>query len=226
MRYPFSFGDVRLRATTHCVILRDLHWFMLPRPRPLACIPESCAGRTSCIELPRPSEPAAPAVIPAAAAAAAAPPSKEGALMAAAATAALVLWSIAPCAMSDWDSVSSIFEPAAVLPLAFLVSCSRGSSWQRWPMLRFIHLVQGLSCSGQKGRAAVNIVCAPGHSEYTVQRQPQRIIATQRSAVPCRAVSRGAAQPQHDGLGRGCEGEHKGKGLTYEVACHMLWQPR
>lgn len=140
----FQFWGREIQDDDALCNLQDLHWFMLPRPRPLACIPESCAGRTSCIELPRPSEPAAPAVIPAAAAAAAAPPSKEGALMAAA-TAALVVWSMALCAMSDWDSVSSIFEPAAVLPLAFLVSCSRGSSWQRWPMLRLIHLVQGLS---------------------------------------------------------------------------------
>lgn len=28
----------------------------------------------------------------------------------------------------------------------FLESASRGSSWQRWPILRLIHRVHGLSC--------------------------------------------------------------------------------
>lgn len=96
----------------------------------------------------------------------------------AAATAALVVWSRALCAMSDWDSVSSIFEPATVLPLAFLESCSRGSSWQRWPMLRFIHLVQGLSYLKQKGHAAGQYFCSP--LTYTYSAAP-----AQRSAVPC-----------------------------------------
>jgi hypothetical protein len=31
-------------------------------------------------------------------------------------------------------------------PLTFLASGSRGSSWQRWPMLRLMHLVHGRSC--------------------------------------------------------------------------------
>lgn len=138
----------------------------------------------------------------------------------AAATAALVVWSMALCAMSDWDSVSSIFEPAAVLPLAFLVSCSRGSSWQRWPMLRLIHLVQGLSYSKQRAtqRSVSVFALVDTYSGAPAPRGAR--------AVPYRAV-----QPQHgitalDGLGKGGEGEHKGKGLTYEVACHMLWQYR
>lgn len=95
----------------------------------------------------------------------------------AAATAALVVWSMALCAMSDWVSVSSIFEPAAVLPLAFLVSCSRGSSWQRWPILRFIHLVQGLSCSQQKG---------PPGSVFVFTLACTHTVRRQRGAVPCR----------------------------------------
>lgn len=115
----------------------------------------------------------------------------------AAATAALVDWSMALCAMSDWDSVSSIVEPAAVLPLAFLESCSRGSSWQRWPMLRFIHLVQGLSYSEPMATQR-SILCPPS---------PIHIVQHQQSCVVlCRAV-----QPQHDitaldGLGRGIKG--------------------
>lgn len=139
----------------------------------------------------------------------------------AAATAALVVWSRALCAMSDWDSVSSIFEPATVLPLAFLESCSRGSSWQRWPMLRFIHLVQGLSYLKQRATQRSIFLFALAYNTYSAA-------PAQRSAVLFRA-----AQPQHDvaaidGLERwvGDEEEHKGKGLTYEVACHMLWQSR
>lgn len=83
----------------------------------------------------------------------------------AAATAALVDWSRALCDRSAWDSFSSIFEPAAVLPRAFLESCSRGSSWQRWPMLRFIHLVQGLSCSKQKATRQ-SILCSHSRRLY------------------------------------------------------------
>jgi hypothetical protein len=55
------------------------------------------------------------------------------------------------CDCDCWESDSSMVEPAAVLArpvvvAAFLeVSFSRGSSWQRWPMLRLIHLVQGRS---------------------------------------------------------------------------------
>jgi len=41
-------------------------------------------------------------------------------------------------------SVSSATEAPWVL-LAFLESDSRGSSWQRWPMLRLIHRVHGRS---------------------------------------------------------------------------------
>ena len=85
----------------------------------------------------------------------------------AAATAAFVDWSMALCAMSDWDSVSSMVEPAAALPLGFLESCSRGSSWQRWPILRFIHLVQGLSYSKQKAKRR-SILCSPSPM-YTMQ---------------------------------------------------------
>jgi hypothetical protein len=50
-------------------------------------------------------------------------------------------------AMSDWASDSSTTEVLCMLwtLLAFLESASRGSSWQRCPMLRLIHLVHGLS---------------------------------------------------------------------------------
>lgn len=34
----------------------------------------------------------------------------------------------------------------------FLVSASRGSSWQRWPMLRLMQRVQGLSCPQRQRR--------------------------------------------------------------------------
>lgn len=49
--------------------------------------------------------------------------------------------------MSDWASDSSTTEVLCMLwtLLAFLESASRGSSWQRCPMLRLIHLVHGLS---------------------------------------------------------------------------------
>lgn len=50
------------------------------------------------------------------------------------ATATLAVRSMDLRAMSDWDWVSdsSTVEPGTVLlPLAFLLSCSRGSSWQR-----------------------------------------------------------------------------------------------
>lgn len=115
----------------------------------------------------------------------------------AAATAALVVWSMLLCAMSDWDSVSSIVEPAAVLPLAFLVSCSRGSSWQRWPMLRLIHLVQGLSYSKQRATQRSIFVFALIYT-YSAAPAPRG-----DRAVPYRAL-----QPQHgitalDGLGKG-----------------------
>jgi hypothetical protein len=136
----------------------------------------------------------------------------------AAATAAFADWPMALCAMSDWDSVSSIFEPAAVLPLAFLESCSRGSSWQRWPILRLIHLVQGLSYPKQKAKRRSIFVFALAHI-HTVQHR------------------RRAVQLQHDIPALGRLGGHeereekrkkkrKKKGLTYEVACHMLWQSR
>lgn len=60
------------------------------------------------------------------------------------------------------DSDSSMVEPAAVLarPVAFLESFSRGSSWQRWPILRLIHLVQGLSYSMQSVMQW-SMVCSP-----------------------------------------------------------------
>lgn len=38
-------------------------------------------------------------------------------------------------------------EEGALPFFNFFVSASRGSSWQRCPMLRLIHLVQGLSCT-------------------------------------------------------------------------------
>ena len=50
---------------------------------------------------------------------------------AAVATAAFGVRSMELRAMSDWVSDSSMVEPATVLPLGFLLSCSRGSSWQR-----------------------------------------------------------------------------------------------
>lgn len=117
--------------------LQDVHWFILLLRSPLPCIPDSCDGRTSCCrELARPNaEPAAPVVIPAGPGPApvTALASKEGALMPAAIAAAAVAASreLRPTSDWDWDSVSSMLEPAAVLPLAFLLSCSRGSSWQR-----------------------------------------------------------------------------------------------
>lgn len=69
------------------------------------------------------------------------------------------------CDCDCWGSDSSMVEPAAVLvrPVvaAFLdVSFSRGSSWQRWPMLRLIHLVQGRSCSMQSVMQW-SMVCSP-----------------------------------------------------------------
>jgi hypothetical protein len=47
------------------------------------------------------------------------------------------------------DGVSdSSIEAEGFLPFfSFFASASRGSSWQRWPMLRLIHLVHGLSCA-------------------------------------------------------------------------------
>lgn len=35
----------------------------------------------------------------------------------------------------------------ALAGFGFLVSLSRGWSWHRWPMLRLMQRVQGLSCS-------------------------------------------------------------------------------
>lgn len=160
----------------------DLHWFILLLRRPLACMPETCRGRTSCCckELPRPSEPElGPAVIPppptplaaavaaavaAAAAAADTPPeSKEGGLIATAAVTGALAGSRELRASSGWDccdSDSSTVEPPAMLPLpppgVFLLSFSRGSSWHRWPMLRLMHLVQGLSYPKQTAHAVVN----------------------------------------------------------------------
>ena len=59
-------------------------------------------------------------------------------------------------AMSDWASDSSTTELVCMLTtdLAFLESASRGSSWHRCPILRLIHLVQGLSCP-QRQRMAL-----------------------------------------------------------------------
>lgn len=51
---------------------------------------------------------------------------------------------------SDWDMVSDSSTDAvdAVLltTVFFLGSDSRGSSWQRWPIFRLMHLVHGRSC--------------------------------------------------------------------------------
>lgn len=73
-----------------------------------------------------------------------------------AAAAVAVSRELRPTSDRDWVSVSSMFELAAVLPLAFLLSWSRGSSWQRWPILRLIHLVQGLSYSSNRRHAVVS----------------------------------------------------------------------
>lgn len=103
---------------------------MLP-PRALACIPGTVPGCTSWRGPPRPTAAAFPTwtgPFPI-------PPSKPGGLM---------VLSIALRPMSDWDSESCTVEVASAL-LAFRDSVSRGSSWQRWPIFRFMHLVQGLS---------------------------------------------------------------------------------
>lgn len=155
---------------------------MLLLRRPLGCVPEICVGRTSCCkEVPRSSETAGPAVIPPSlpppAADVGAPPSKDGGLIAAAAATAALAWSRALCVISDWDcwdSDSSMVEPAAVLLRpGFLLSCSRGSSWQRWPILRLIHLVQGLSCSEQSVMQW-SMVCSPSNLQCScsMTRQP------------------------------------------------------
>jgi hypothetical protein len=50
---------------------------------------------------------------------------------------------------SDWDMVSESSTDAVEVLLAvvfFLGSASRGSSWQRWPIFRLMHLVHGRSC--------------------------------------------------------------------------------
>lgn len=90
---------------------------------------------------------------------------------AAAADTAAVAWfrelraAMSACDCDCWVSDSSMLEPAAVLArpvvAAFLVeSFSRGSSWQRWPILRLIHLVQGLSYSMQSVMQWL-VVCSP-----------------------------------------------------------------
>lgn len=55
-------------------------------------------------------------------------------------------WSIVVRPMSDWVSDSRTDDAASTL-LDFLESWSRGSSWHRWPIFRFMHLVHGLSYS-------------------------------------------------------------------------------
>jgi hypothetical protein len=66
--------------------------------------------------------------------------SNEGGLMAPSFWVAVVV--VRP--RSGWEAVSCTVEGARLLD--FLDSWSRGSSWQRCPMLRLMHLVQGLSC--------------------------------------------------------------------------------
>lgn len=107
----------------------------------LACIPDTGAGCTSDRGLPRPSGSAFKAVSVAwPGPAASIRPSKAGG------PTEFPLWSSDDRAMSDETSKSSTpDEPGAFL--AFLWSGSLGSSWQRWPILRFMHRVHGRSCS-------------------------------------------------------------------------------
>lgn len=88
--------------------------------------------------------------------------------------------------------------------LFFLESASRGSSWQRWPILRLMHLVHGLSYSSCQSTARIDA-----------------------EGPPCRADGRplGAqlrfATRKRAGRNAGTKG-WKDQGPTYEIACHML----
>lgn len=92
----------------------------------------------------------------------------------------------------DWTLPWTLF--------AFLESASRGSSWQRCPMLRFIHLVHGLSCS-QRQRFGSLFPRGPSKPS----------IFGQRSHPPFR---QGRCRRQTRGLA--------GVGHTYEIASHVL----
>lgn len=86
-------------------------------------------------------------------------------------------------AMSDCASVSSTTEGVCMLWVlwtlfAFLESASRGSSWQRWPILRLIHLVHGLSYPWRQS-----------HSFDGVERRTLPLkTRTQRLQLRCRNV--------------------------------------
>ncbi len=112
-----------------------------------ACMAAAGVGCTSCGGSLRPMPPASKA---ADSAGARPSPASKGAAASAgwAASTSKGLGARAPatCSISlrssSWRSdVSS----AVGAVLAFFISASRGSSWQRWPILRFIHRVQGRS---------------------------------------------------------------------------------
>ena len=92
-------------------------------------------GGTSCRPLPVPR---APALKPDLAAAELAVASNEGGRI------SVGVATDAASSEEAWASISSTAEPPDVL-LIFFVSASRGSSWHRWPILRLMHLVHGLS---------------------------------------------------------------------------------
>lgn len=191
-------------------------------------MPANCEGRTSCCkELARPK--AEPTVIPPGPGPAplTAPASKAGGLMPAtiAAAAAAVSIELRPTSDCDCDSVSSMLEPAAVLPLAFLPSWSRGSSWQRWPMLRLIHLVQGLSYS----RISV-IQQLVGLFALEPAEQVQHgtavslfwIFFLDMAPLFCSLGGGGKGQRMGRQIKQGIKSQKRKQGLTYEIACHML----
>ena len=62
---------------------------------------------------------------------------------------AFAVWSIELWPISDCGSDSSTVDAPGTL-LDFFDSGSRDSSWHRCPMLRLIHLTQGLSCVAEK----------------------------------------------------------------------------
>jgi hypothetical protein len=159
--------------------------------------------------------------------------SNDGGLMAPA------FWSRELGARSGCDSDSCAVEGARLLD--FLDSWSRGSSWHRCPMLRLMHLVQGLSCSqhttaGQRppahrtnnrknvgwGRATYEITRHVLSSRTWLATRTTRVGASccrirrsGRLVCRCRALSAVAARSSPPA---GWRGGHAGQGWVYAGA--------
>lgn len=147
-------NDIRNKPVEH---LLRVHWLILVF-RALACIPDTGDGCTSCRdpadavmaeeELPPPP-----------------PLSSRGGRLVVSCACWSCRWSnvlplplplLMPSATINWDVVSGVLwsSSTAELLLWWLLarleegaSGSLGSSWQRWPMFRFIQRAQGRSCA-------------------------------------------------------------------------------